>query len=216
MINKQSITLIIADDHPMLLNGLHGELTDSGYNVLGKASNGMQALQLVLEKEPMIALLDIDMPLLTGLEVVKMANEKNVTTKFVLLSFHKESIYISQAKSLNIDGYLLKEDSFMEIEKCIQSVLSNRCYFSSSFRTATLEAANTEIKKLRRLTSSELKILKLIARQHSNGDIASLLNVSIRTIEKHRSNIIFKLDLLPETNVLTNWALVNKKTITEQ
>jgi DNA-binding NarL/FixJ family response regulator len=133
-----------------------------------------------------------------------------------LLSFHKESIYISQAKSLNIDGYLLKEDSFMEIEKCIQAVLSNRCYFSSSFRTATLEAANTEIKKLQRLTPSELKILKLIARQHSNGDIASLLSLSIRTIEKHRSNIIFKLDLLPETNVLTNWALVNQKTITEQ
>ena len=216
MINKQSITLIVADDHPMLLNGLYGELTDSGYKVVGKASNGTQALQLILEKQPMIALLDIDMPLFTGLEVVKMANEKNVLTKFILLSFHKESIYISQAKSLNIDGYLLKEDSFMEIEKCIQAVLSNRCYFSSSFRTATLEAANTEIKKLQRLTPSELKILKLISRQHSNGDIASLLSLSIRTIEKHRSNIIFKLDLLPETNVLTNWALVNQKTITEQ
>jgi DNA-binding NarL/FixJ family response regulator len=216
MNSKDSITIIIADDHPMLLNGLYGELADSGYNVLGKALDGMQALKLVLEQEPMIALLDIDMPLLTGLEVVKMAHEKNVATKFVLLSFHKESIYISQAKSLNIDGYLLKEDSFMEIEKCIQAVLSGKCYFSSSFDTAVLEAANTEIKKLQRLSLSELKILKLIAGQNSNGEIAALLNVSIRTIEKHRSNIIFKLELLPETNVLTNWALVNQKNIMEQ
>ncbi len=216
MNSKDSITIIIADDHPMLLNGLYGELADSGYNVLGKALDGMQALKLVLEQEPMIALLDIDMPLLTGLEVVKMAHEKNVATKFVLLSFHKESIYISQAKSLNIDGYLLKEDSFMEIEKCIQAVLSGNCYFSSSFDTASLEAVNTEIKKLQRLSPSELKILKLIAKQNSNGEIAALLNVSIRTIEKHRSNIIFKLELLPETNVLTNWALVHHKTIAEQ
>lgn len=216
MTSKQSITIIIADDHPMLLNGLHGELTDSGYNVLGKAANGMQALQIILEQEPMIALLDIDMPLLTGLEVVKMAKEKNVATKFVLLSFHKESIYISQARSLNIDGYLLKEDSFMEIEKCIQAVLSEKCYFSSSFDITILEAANNEIKKLQRLTPSELKILKLIAKQNSNGDIAATLNVSIRTIEKHRSNIIFKLELLPETNVLTNWALMHHKTIAEQ
>ena len=216
MNSKKAITVIIADDHPMLLNGLYQELLDNGYQVLGKASDGMQAFQLLLEHRPKIALLDIDMPIFTGLDLVKMSKEKKLATKFILLSFHKESTYISQAKSLNIDGYLLKEDSFLEIERCIAAVLSGGRYFSHSFESETLVTADNDIKKISRLSPSELKILKLIAQQHANGEIASMLSVSIRTVEKHLSNMIAKLELFSETNALTNWALVNQKVIMEQ
>ena len=108
MLEKSKISVVIADDHPMILKGLLDELQANNYNVLGQAANGMQALELILTHNPTIALLDIDMPLLTGFEVIKMAKQKKVDTKFIILSFHKENDYLSQAKALQINGYLLK------------------------------------------------------------------------------------------------------------
>ena len=130
----KSASLIVADDHPMLLKGLYEELSGNGYNVIGRATNGMEALELILKQQPAVALLDIDMPLLTGFEVIKMAKDKGVSTKFIVLSFHKETEYIAQAKALQINGYLLKEDSFFDIERCLNAVLSGQQYFSSSFK----------------------------------------------------------------------------------
>ncbi|MCW8979882.1 MULTISPECIES: response regulator transcription factor [Altibacter] len=212
---KKNISIVIADDHPLLLAGLHDELENCGYNILGKATNGMEALQLILLHQPMIGLLDIDMPLLTGFEVIKTAKDKGVSTKFIILSFHKETEYITQAKALHINGYLLKEDSFTEIENCIRAVLDDKEYFSMSFDALTLKNASEEIKKLQLLTPSEITILKLIAQQINTNTIAENLFVSSRTVEKHRSNIITKLELEGGTNALTRWALAHKNTILE-
>lgn len=213
MKSKKDISIVIADDHPILLKGLYDQLTSNGYNVIGKASNGMQALELILTTSPTIALLDIDMPLLNGFEVIKTATDKKISTKFIILSFHKETEYITQAKTLNINGYLLKEDSFMEIENCILSVWEGNSYFSKSFTNSSLLHADNELKKLQFLTPSETTILKLIAQQVSTTDIAHSLSVSKRTIEKHRSNIISKLELDRETNTLTKWTINNKSII---
>ncbi|MGB3342734.1 MAG: response regulator transcription factor [Aequorivita sp.] len=210
-----NISIIIADDHPVMLKGLYDELTENGYNVVGKAINGMQALELVLTLKPSVALLDIDMPLLTGFEVIKMAKEKNVATKFVVLSFHKENKYIAQAKTLQINGYLLKEDSFSVVEDCIKRVVNDHVYFSPSFEDGALHDVSEELKRLGYLTSSEKTILKLIAQQNSTQEIADLLCVSARTVEKHRSNIINKLELGTGSNTLARWALSNKNTIKE-
>ncbi|WP_108809024.1 response regulator [Aquimarina spinulae] len=215
MIHKKDISIVVADDHPMLLKGLYDELVANEYRVIGQASNGMQALELILIQKPDIALLDIDMPLLNGFEVVKTAKEKEVPTKFIVLSFHKETEYITQAKTLGIYGYLLKEDSFFEIEKCINTVINGEIYFSKSFDTSFLKNASDELKKFQFLTPSETVILKLIAQQISTLEIAESLCVSKRTIEKHRSNIISKLDLEGETNSLTKWTLNHKNIILE-
>ncbi|MDN3722856.1 response regulator transcription factor [Aequorivita sp. SDUM287046] len=214
--HKKDISIIIADDHPMILKGLHDELAASNYNVVGQGANGMQALELILTHNPTLALLDIDMPLLTGFEVIKMAKQKNVQTKFIILSFHKENEYISQAKALQINGYLLKEDSFSEIETCIDTVLKDETYFSHSFVPASLVSVSEELKKMKHLTSSEKTVLKLVAEQKSSGEIAEKLFISIRTVEKHRSNIILKLEMEnTHTNVLTNWAYLNRNLIKE-
>jgi DNA-binding NarL/FixJ family response regulator len=215
MINKKDFSIVIADDHPMILKGLMDELTISNYNVVGQGTNGMQALELILTHKPTIALLDIDMPLLTGFEVIKMAKEKKVATKFIILSFHKENDYISQAKALQINGYLLKEDSFSEIEECIESVLNGITYFSKSFNASSLATVSEELKKIKLLTSSEKTILKLVAQQISSYEIAETLFISIRTVEKHRSNIITKLEIENATNALTNWAYINRNVIKE-
>jgi len=214
--SKRDITIVIADDHPMLLKGLNDELISNGYTIIGQANNGIQALEIILKQQPQIALLDIDMPLLTGFEVIKMAREKGSKTKFIILSFHKEAYYIVQAKTFQIDGYLLKEDTFFEVEHCINEVLSGKIYFSKSINEQPLNLATEELKRLKLLTLSEIKILKLIAQEISNQDIADSLSLSIRTIEKHRSNIIDKLSLKKENNTLTNWALVNRTTILSQ
>ena len=213
--NTKNASLVLADDHPMLLKGLYEELVANGYNVIGQATNGMQALELILKKKPSIAMLDIDMPLLTGFDVIKMAKDKGSHTKFIVLSFHKEVEYITQAKALQINGYLLKEDSFFDIERCIEAVLNNEQYYSRSFETGTLHTASTELKKLQLLTPSELNILKLVAQQVPTNEIAENLFISRRTVEKHRSNIITKLELEGGTNALTNWALINKNLIQE-
>jgi len=215
MIVKNNVTFVIADDHPMILKGLNDELTSNNYNVVGKAINGLQALEHILTYKPTIALLDIDMPLLTGFEVIKMAKEKEVNTKFIVLSFHKESDYISQAKSLQINGYLLKEDSFSEIEKCINDVIQGKTYFSKSFEPSSLQTVSDDLKKIKLLTASEKTILKLIAQQLSTAEIADNLCVSPRTVEKHRSNILSKLELNGTHPSLSNWAIIHKKAIKE-
>ncbi|MEM6722377.1 MAG: response regulator transcription factor [Bacteroidota bacterium] len=212
----KKITIVTADDHPMLLKGLNDELANNGYDIVGQATNGIQALELIIKLKPAIALLDIDMPVLTGFEVIKMAREKGAKTKFIILSFHKESYYIVQAKAFQIDGYLLKEDTFFEIEHCINEVLSGNVYFSKSIDDQPLQNASEELKRLNLLTLSETKILKLIAQEISNQEIADTLSVSIRTIEKHRSNVIEKLGLKKGNNVLTNWALLNRNVILSQ
>jgi len=213
MIAKNNISIVIADDHPMLLKGLFEELTSNGYHVVGKAKNGSEALELILKLKPTLAILDIDMPLLTGFEVVKITKAKNIATKFILQSFHKEKEYILRAKSLEIQGYLLKEDSFSEIECCIKSVLENKNYFSKSLSNVLLHNVAQELQKLKLLSPSEGIILKLIAQQESTISIAQSLSVSKRTIEKHRSNIINKLNLNGEVNSLTSWAINNKDII---
>lgn len=214
--NKKEITIVTADDHPILLKGLCDELTSNGYKILAQATNGIQALELILKEAPVLAFLDIDMPVLNGFEVIKMAREKGAKTKFIILSFHKEPYYIVQAKAFQIDGYLLKEDTFFEIEHCIHQVLRGNTYFSKSIDKEPIQFASEELKKLNLLTPSESKILKMIAKETSNKEIADMLSLSVRTIEKHRSNIIDKLGLQKGNNTLTNWVLLNKNVVLAQ
>jgi DNA-binding NarL/FixJ family response regulator len=211
--NNKDFTIVIADDHPMLLNGLYEALTSHGYNVISKASNGIEALQLILEHHPTLAILDVEMPYLSGFEVVKKVKEKKGDTKFIMQTLHKTTDYIELALALKIEGYLLKEDSFEEIESCIKTVLANETFFSNSIENSALLNATKEFGKLKILTPSEMVILKLISQQSTTKDIASSLHVSIRTIEKHRSNIIEKLELKGESNSLTLWAIKHTSTI---
>ncbi|WP_422107571.1 response regulator [Winogradskyella sp.] len=214
-IDKKNISIVIADDHPMLLRGLFEQLVENGYSVVGQADNGMKALELILTLKPALVLLDIEMPLLNAFEVFKMAKDKLTETKFVLLSYHKEKEYVLQAKSLKINAYLLKDDSFFTIEQCIHAVMNNEEFFSPYFKDSLLRNTNDKLRQFSQLTGSEITILKRIAQNKSSKTIAEELGVSIRTIDSHRTNIIKKIGLSKETNTLTNWALLNKKAISE-
>lgn len=198
-------TIIIADDHPLLLKGLSDFLLERGHNVIGKAENGEQACELIQRLNPDIAILDIQMPILSGLDIAKKCLLEGQKTKVVLITFHKDKELFYQSKQLNIFGYLLKDFALEEIENCIQSVVEGTPYFSAKI-LELLHPDFTDPNKLDTLTPSEKKIIKLIAADKTNKEIAALLFISYRTVEKHRSNIINKLHLEQKTNSLLIWA----------
>jgi len=200
--------IITADDHPLLLKGLNNFLIEKNYNIIDSGTNGKEALELIVKLKPDIAILDIQMPYMTGLEVAKECKIKNIKTKIILITFHKEKMLFQKANELNIFGYILKEFAIEEIENCIKSVSNDVPYFSP--RIKDLLGINPyKDSYLDLLTPSEKKILKLIAKDKTNKDIASLLFISHRTVEKHRSNIIQKLKLEHKTNSLLIWAKDN-------
>lgn len=206
---NSNITLIVADDHPILLNGLVNQLKEYNYEVLAAAENGAVALDKIMALKPDIAILDEQMPLLTGFEVIKKCKEKDSDTKFIILTSHKEKAFVYKAKKLNISGYILKDEPFSELHNCIQSVSKGTPYFSVVFDAIFNDEVAPQMQKLKLLSSSERTIVRFVAEGKSTKDIAELLSLSMRTIDKHRSNIISKLGLVKEKDILTNWAKEN-------
>jgi two-component system nitrate/nitrite response regulator NarL len=203
------ISLFVADDHPLLLKGLVDQLKAYNYNVIATAENGAIALDKIMELQPTIAILDEEMPLLTGFEVIKKCKEKRIDTKFIILTSHKEKAFIYKAKKLNISGYIIKDEPFIEIHNCLQSVSKGMPYFSAVFNSVFDNEVAPQLQKMKLLSPSERTIVKLVAQEKSSKEIAELLSVSFRTIEKHRSNIIAKLELTKEKDILAIWAKEN-------
>lgn len=208
---KKDIKILVADDHPLLLKGLLQEFREYGYHHLIAAENGAQALELLKTETPTIAILDIEMPLLTGFEVIAKAQSLHLTTKFVILTSHKEKAFIIRAKQLNLDGYLLKDEHFSEMNNCIQTILKNEHYFSKTFETIFQEHVVPELSKLNYLSPSERTILRMVAQKMSSKEIAEIINISHRTVQKHRTNIITKLGLSQERDALVIWTQENKE-----
>ncbi len=204
-----TITLVVADDHPLLLSGLVGQLKDYNYTILGTAENGAKALERIMELKPEIAILDEEMPMLTGFEVIQKCKEQQVATQFIILSSHKEKAFIYKAKKLNISGYIIKDEPFIEIHNCIQSVSNGSPYFSAVFKSVFDDEVAPQLQKMKLLTPSERTIVRLVGQGKSSKEISALLSLSPRTIEKHRANIIAKLELAPEQDVLFVWAKEN-------
>ena len=213
MITKNKITIVVADDHPIMLKGINDELITAGYEVIGTANNGTQALEMIATLKPMIAMLDIEMPLLSGFEVIKRGLPKSPQTKFIIMSYHKENGFLVQAKKCGAQGYLLKEDGLSEIEACIEAVLFDEIYYGNSLDDNIQSIVNKELKKLNLLTPSERSILRLIYKGNSSIIIANQLGISKRTVEKHRSNIIKKLDLDNRLDALSQWIINHKELI---
>ena len=201
-------SIIIADDHPLLLKGLQDFLTEKGHNIIGSASNGKDAFKLILKHQPEIAILDIRMPFMTGIEIAKACKDK-VKTKIILITFEKNGVLYHQAKSLNIFGYLLKEFALSEIEACLKSAYTDTPYFSTEIENHFSDKKNSL--NINLLTPAEKRVLKLIGQNKSAKEIADVFGISDRTIEKHKSNIIKKLGLDSHRNNLLIWAKENSE-----
>jgi DNA-binding NarL/FixJ family response regulator len=204
-------SIVIADDHPLMLRGLTDFLTSKGFNILGSAEDGKSAYNLIVKLKPQIAILDIRMPYMTGLEIAEACQKNELKTKIILITFDKEEVLYDQAKTFGVYGYILKEFAVEEIETCITQVVNGKPYFSKEI-TTYLNKSNLEQKPdvLDSLTKSELKILKLISENKTSQEIADILSVSIKTIHKHRSHIVGKLHLENKPTSLSVWANLNK------
>ena len=201
-------SIIIADDHPLILKGLNDFLLEKKYNILASAVDGKEAFHLIETLKPDIAILDIQMPFLTGLEIAKKCQELQYATKIILITFEKDEAIYNEAKSFQIYGYVLKEFALVEIENCIASVMNNKPYFSPELiEHLEIDEAPEELDLL---TPTEKEILKLIAQNHTGVQIGDVLCISARTVEKHKSNIIKKFNLSHKQNSLLIWAKENK------
>jgi len=201
-------SIIIADDHPLILKGLQDYLTEKGHNVIAGASDGKEALKLIIKHNPEIAILDIRMPFMSGLEIAQICKEQNIDTKVVLITFEKDGNLFNKAKELNVHGYILKEFALAEIESCLTALEKGNSYFSPNLHNVI---SNDNIIDLKVLSITERKILKLVAQNKTTKEIGEELFVSYRTVEKHRSNIIKKLNLDHQQNGLLIWAKENQK-----
>jgi two-component system nitrate/nitrite response regulator NarL len=203
--SEMGTTVIVADDHPLMLEAVCNLIKDiPSLTIVHKANNGAEALMFIGQEKPDIAILDIDMPLMNGLDVVRSAKQAKIDTRFIVLTFHKEAYMLKKALELGVMGYLLKEDSSVEIIECIEHVRHGRSYISKAIEyTAPALPENL-------LTDTEAKIIKLIGQGMSSQKISELLFVSIKTIENHRSNICRKLNLDGTHNSLVKWALEHK------
>ena len=204
-------SIIIADDHPLILRGLHDFLKSKGYNILGSAEDGKEAYNLIIKLKPEIAILDIRMPFMSGLEVAEECLKNGIKTKIILITFDNDEGLYDKAQELKIFGYILKEFAIEEIEFCIQNVINNKPYFSEEIDLYLNPQTNTQKPNaLNDLTKTEIKVLALIAQNKTANEIGNALSVSGRTIEKHKSNIIKKLQLESKHNSLSLYAKENE------
>jgi DNA-binding NarL/FixJ family response regulator len=216
---EKEIKIVIADDHPIFRGGLKQIIDfDKRIKIIGEADNGQKALELITELKPDVAILDIDMPKKTGLEVLKELKDSDV--KIIFLTMYAEEDIFDEAMNLGIKGFVLKDSAVNDIIDCIYSVYDDRYYISPSVsdflmnRRKKLNELKNNNPKLQNLTVTEKKILKYISENKTSKEIAEVLFISYRTIENHRANISGKLDL-KGSHSLVKFAIENKSLLTE-
>ncbi len=211
METKQRI--LIVEDHTLLRAGLRALLSqDSDIDIVGEADNGRDAIRAVGTLSPHLVLMDLTMPGMNGIEAITDLKRRYPDTRVLVLTIHKTEEYIHEALRAGADGYILKDASHDELRVAIRSVLNGKTYLSPDISgkvingylgTGKLANATTAWDTL---THREREVLKLVAEGHPNKYIADYLCLSVKTVEKHRSNLMKKLDL-HNASTLTAYAI---------
>jgi DNA-binding NarL/FixJ family response regulator len=212
------IRILLADDYPVVRKGLKASIEEeASLKVVGEASDGEEALKLIVKLRPQLAILDIDMPKLDGLGVAKEIARLKLETKVIFLSFHKDEDIFRAVLAAGGKGYLLKDSAMEEIVVAIQTVVAGKVYMSSAIALQLLQgegSSNTASDNplIRDLTVSERRILMLISEGLSSKEIGNELSIHYRTVENHRTNICRKLNI-EGANALLRFAVQHKETL---
>lgn len=211
----EPVKVVLADDHEIVRNGIKTLLESEGQiEVLGEASNGMEAIEKVLALNPEIVILDIRMPIMNGIEATAKLREVSPNTKVLILSMHDDEEYIIKSAESGASGYLLKDTNKQEFIKAITTIREGHKYFSGDISNILVnnylnikegkDPAKNETPKGEDygVTKREKEILQLIYQGVTNKDIAEMLGKSVRTIETHRFNIMKKLGVNNITELL--------------
>lgn len=198
---EKKVTIILADDHPLVRRGLKDVIEEEdNLKIIGEASDGDQAIKIIEELEPDIAIIDIHMPKITGLDVVKTIKLNKLRTEAIVLTMYDKENIFNRAMDLGIKGYVMKDSALTEIVDAIKNVSEGKYYISSSIsgylvKQNQLGSDKNNKTGLTRLTTSERRILNLIAANMTTNEIAEELFLSVNTVNTHRSNICEKLNL---------------------
>ena len=217
---EKKFGIVIAEDHAILREGLKSLLSSyPDLKVVGEAGDGLEAIRSVQKYSPDLVLIDLSMPRMSGLDAIKEIKRMTPQTKIIVLTIHSTEEYIVAALRAGADGYVLKEGDSEELLTAIRRVLEGKRYLTPSISTALIDwlLQRKEGSGIRSawdtLTQREKEVLKLIAEGHSNKESADLLCISVKTVEKHRSNLMAKLGV-HNAAALTAWAaekgLINK------
>jgi two-component system, NarL family, nitrate/nitrite response regulator NarL len=210
-VNKK-IKVLLVDDHPVVRKGLHSCLANrENLKIVGEACNGAEALQKVKELDPDVVLMDINMPGMDGLEVTEALRKDSPRTRVLVLSVHDTRDYVMRIIKAGARGYVLKDAPPDELISAIETINAGDAYFSPSVARLALNqyvAESDSNSPLTRLSEREREVLVEIAEGKSNKEIASRLNIGVRTVETHRERIMRKLEIHSVAG-LTKFAIAN-------
>jgi DNA-binding NarL/FixJ family response regulator len=208
------ITVLLAEDHVIVREGLCALLKlERDIKVVGEADNGRQAVALAGELRPDVAVMDIAMPLLNGMEATRQLLQASPSTKVLMLSAHSDDAYVDQVMELGASGYLIKQTASHVLPEAIREVHRGRVFFSPEISRRREHQARKAVdrgesprKSPKVLTSRETEVLQLIAEGKANKETAGELHISVKTVEKHRQSLMEKLDI-HDTAGLTRYAI---------
>ena len=199
----KTIKTLLADDHTIVREGLRSLLrADSGIEVVGEAHNGREAVKLTLALRPDIVVMDIAMPLLNGLEATRQMLAAAPATKVIILSAHSDDAYIDRVVAVGASGFLIKQTSAQILGTAIHQVMAGNHFYSPQVSRRVRDhyqkpdkAGGLLVKKATGLTARELEVIQLVAEGQPNKQVAAELNISIKTVEKHRQHLMDKLNI---------------------
>jgi DNA-binding NarL/FixJ family response regulator len=196
------IRILLADDHGIVRKGLRSAIeSETGYEVVAEAANGREAVRLAQQLKPDVAIMDIAMPQLNGIDATEQILKLSPTTKVLVLSMHADESYVIRVLAVQARGYILKDSAEADLLPALRSVLQGRPYFSPKVTQVLLE---DYMRYLRQrglqdtydlLTAREKQVLQLLAEGNSNKDVANILNLGLSTVDTHRTNLMQKLNL---------------------
>ncbi len=212
----ETLSILVADDHPLFLTGLRQVIENVGhFSVVAEANDGVTALKRLRDLHPAVAVLDLRMPGMSGLAVAREFLSESTNTKIIILTAYDDEEMFNDAMDIGVLGYVLKDSATAEIVRCIDTVAMGEYFVSPALTSAALKTrtragdAMDAVHGLDLLTTTERRVLRLVARDHTTADIAEMLTVSPRTVDHHRANICRKLEL-SGINSLLRFALQHR------
>lgn len=205
--------VVIAEDHQLFREGLRSMLADrNDLEVVCEASDGLEAIRCVKNKRPDLLLLDLSMPRLSGISVVKDVRSSYPDMKILVLTIHESDQYVLETFRAGVNGYCIKDSSRDELLIAIDSIMNGKTYISPGIADEVMQGYLSGRKTMKEksdwetVTHREREVLKLLAEGYMNKEIGELLHISVKTVEKHRANIMKKLDL-HNAAALTSYAI---------
>ena len=210
---ENRVRIVLADDHTILREGLRALLSAvSNFEIVGEAEDGREAVRCVEKLEPDLLLMDLSMPRMSGMDAISEIKKRYSETKIIALTVHKTEEYLLSTLQAGVDGYVLKDATHDELVMAIHNVMAGKRYLSPGISEKVIEGylegkeGSPSVSSWQKLSQREREVLKLIAEGYKNKEIAEDLCISLKTVEKHRANLMKKLDL-HNAAVLTVYAV---------